>query len=94
MALEPPLLTPSSYVFKGPFSPMCTFITDVRTFVDEGAFVEVFYYKFLFGQAQITGTGTGFIHGTPFKEGPCNIGVGIEALIPHILRQGGLILVG
>ena len=81
-------------VFQGLLPPMYTFITDVRAFVNEGTFVEVFYYKFLFGQAQITGTDTGFIHGTPFEEGPCNIGIGIKVLIPHIPRQGSLILVG
>ena len=42
VALKPPLLTPSSYVFKSPFSPMYAFVTDVRTFVDEGAFVDFF----------------------------------------------------
>ena len=56
-------------VFQGLLPPMYTFITDVRAFVNEGTFVEVFYYKFLFGQAQITGTGTGFIHGTALYLG-------------------------
>ena len=50
MALKPPLLTPSSYgVFKSSFSPLYTFVADVRTFVNEVVFVKVFDYKFLLG---------------------------------------------